>query len=40
MNNKLKIFSNKIVITGGTGSFGSMFLSKISRATFRNNSHK
>ena len=36
MNNKLKIFSNKrIVITGGTGSFGSMFLSKISKSNFK-----
>ncbi len=36
MNNKLKIFNNKrIVITGGTGSFGSMFLSKISKSKFK-----
>ncbi len=36
MNNNLKIFNNKkIVITGGTGSFGSMFLSKISKSKFK-----
>ena len=36
MNNNLKIFNNKkIVITGGTGSFGSMFLSKISTSKFK-----
>lgn len=36
MKNYLKIFNNKkIVITGGTGSFGSMFLSKISKSNFK-----
>lgn len=36
MKNYLKIFNNKkIVITGGTGSFGSMFLDKISKSGFR-----
>tara|TARA_B100000989_G_scaffold65832_1_gene45760 strand:- start:3390 stop:4412 length:1023 start_codon:yes stop_codon:yes gene_type:complete len=36
MKNSLKIFDNKrIIITGGTGSFGSMFLSKISNSKFK-----
>ena len=36
MKNNISIFNNKIVaITGGTGSFGSMFLEQISRAKFK-----
>lgn len=36
MQNYLKVFNNKkIIITGGTGSFGSMFLEKISKSNFK-----